>query len=88
MLTTRDVLGYPRHPGTEGTFVTWDFGYQCLTWDKSGHPGIFRSCTLHFLYVEQLGKPMAVLDLQSHLCRDSLFVLVALSAQYRVNVDA
>ena len=63
--------------------MTWDFGYQCLRWGKSGHPGIFRSYTLHFLYVGQLGKSVAVLDiyLQSHLCRDSYFVLVALSAQ-------
>ena len=51
------------HPGTEGTFVTWDFGRQCLRWVKSGHPGIFRSCTLHFLYVGQLGKSVAVLDI-------------------------
>ena len=58
-----DILGYPRHPGIAGTFVTWDFGHQCLRWDKPGHPGIFRSCTLLFLYVGQLGKSVAVLDI-------------------------
>ena len=95
--TSRDILGYLRHPGTEGTSVTWDFGHQCLRWDKSGHPGvsetsrdfgrhclrwnksghlrIFINCTLHFLYVGQLGKSVAVLDIyqsRSDGCMPSL----------------
>ena len=41
--TSQDILGYLRHPGTEGTFVTWDLDHQCLRWEKLGHPGISES---------------------------------------------
>ena len=51
--TSRDILG------CEGTFETWDFG-DCSSWDKSGY-----SEALHyiFVYLGQLGKSVAVLDI-------------------------
>ena len=69
--TSQEILGYPRHPGIEGTFVAWDFDHQCLRWDKPGHPGIFRSCTLLFLYVGELGKSVAVLDIYREESHDT-----------------
>ena len=45
---TRSTQGHEQE--LRGYFVTWDFG-DCVSWDRSGHPEIFRSCTLHYIYV-------------------------------------
>ena len=81
-LDIRDILGLRGHlwPGTLATSVLRGTSQDILGYSEAVYYTFYN-------YVGQLGKSMAVLDLQSHLCRDSLFVLVALFAQYRVNVD-
>ena len=66
--TSRDI------PGCEGTFETWDFGH-CLGGTSQDIPGYSEALHYIFVYLGQLGKSVAVLDIYAGLQVKKLMIM-------------